>query len=489
LKEAKEINIKGRVILSLFWKFMERGGVQGIQFILQIVLARLLLPEQFGIIAIVTVFITISNIFVQSGFNTALIQKKDADDTDFSSVFYLSLFVAILQYIILYTTVPYIAAFYHEPQLIPVLRVLAVTLFLGAINSVQNAVISRKMDFKKLFFSSFGSIIISGTVGIVLAYAKFNVWALVAQQITQQLLVTVILWFTVKWRPKLLFSFKSVKRLFSYGWKLVVSSLVDTLYMNLDSLIIGKMYSSDMLAFFNRGKQFPALIVSNINGTIKSVMLPAIASQQDNRIAVKNMVRRSIVTSTFLIFPMMVGLATFAEPLVKILLTEKWISTVPYLQIYCAIYALWPIHTANLQAINALGRSDIYLKLEIIKKIIGLAILGVTVFWGLSAIALGVLASGIISTFINAYPNLKLLNYSYKEQIKDILPSLMLSLIMGIVIFCINFIGMGIFVTLIIQIIIGVTIYFAMAWFFKLECFTYLLTTFFDIFISRKRSI
>jgi len=480
-----EVN-KSKILSSLFWKLMERGGTQGIQFIVQIVLARLLVPKDYGIIALVTIFIIIANVFVQSGFNTALIQKKDANEADFSSVFYLSLFVASLLYVIFFFTAPIIATFYEEPQLILVLRVLSVTLFFGAFNSIQNAVVARKMQFKKLFFSSLGAIVVSGTVGIVMAYAGFGVWALVAQQITNQLLITVILWFTVKWRPRLLFSFERVKGLFSYGWKLLVSALIDTLYMNLRSLIIGKMYNAEMLGFYNRGEQFPALIVTNINGSIQSVMLPALSSQQDNRKRVKDMVRRSIVTSSFILFPMMVGLAVIAEPLVKILLTEKWLPCVPFLQISCVTYALWPIHTANLQAINALGRSDIFLKLEIIKKILGLAILGVTVFYGVYAIALGGLVSGVISTVINSYPNTKLLNYRSKEQWKDIMPSLLLSLVMGVVVYSIQLIGLSVWSTLLTQVCVGVILYLAIAWIFKLECFIYLISTGKDIFNSRK---
>jgi len=477
---------KSQVISSLFWKLMERGGTQGIQFIVQIVLARLLLPKDYGIIALVLVFIAIANVFVQSGLNTALIQKKDADEADFSSVFYLSLFIACLIYAILFFTAPFVAIFYDEPQITLVLRVLSIILFFGAFNSIQNAVVARKMQFKKLFFSSTGAILVSGTVGIYMAYAGFGVWALVGQQISNQLLVTLILWFTVKWRPRLLFSFERVKDLFSFGWKLLVSSLIDTAYRDLRSLIIGKMYNSAMLGFYNRGEQFPKLIISNINGSIHSVMLPVLASQQDNSPRVKDMMRRAIVTSSFVIFPMMVGLAVTAEPLVKLLLTDKWLPSVPFLQIFCASYALWPIHTANLQAINAIGRSDIYLKLEFIKKIIGLSILAVTVFYGVYAIALGQVLSSIISTFINAYPNIKLLKYSYIEQWNDIMPSLLLSLVMGSVVYSFKWLGLPVLIELIIQVCVGVILYVGMAWMFKLESFRYLVVTARELFATKK---
>ncbi|MFW6015999.1 MAG: lipopolysaccharide biosynthesis protein, partial [bacterium] len=381
-----EVN-KSKVLSSLFWKFMERGGTQGIQFIIQLVLARLLLPEDYGLVALVTIFITIARVFVQSGFNTALIQKKDADEVDFSSVLYLSIFVAGILYIILFFTAPFIAEFYRNPQLISILRVLSITLFFGAFNSIQNAFVAKYMIFKKLFYSSLGSIFISGTLGIIAAYAGWGVWALVLQQLVNKISISIILWFTVEWRPVLAFSFKKVKGLFSFGSKLLVSSLLNTLYQDLRSLIIGRIYAPAMLGFYNRGKQFPSLIINNINGSIQSVMLPALSSHQDNRNRVKNMVRRSIVTSSYIVLPAMVGLAVVAEPLVKIILTDKWLPAVPFLQIFCVSSALMPIHTANLQAINALGRSDIFLKLEVIKKITGLIILLSSVPFGIYAIA------------------------------------------------------------------------------------------------------
>ena len=395
-------NKKTKVLASLIWKLMERLGAQGVSFIVQIILGRLLMPEDFGAIAIVTVFITLSNVFVQSGFNTALIQKKDADDKDFSSVFYLSTFIATMLYVLLFFTSPYIADYYSSPQLTQVLRVLAIILFFGAFNSIQNAYVARNMMFKKLFFSSTGSVIFSGIVGVIAAYLGLGVWALVLQQITYNLSVSVILWFTVKWRPRLLFSLSKVKVLFSFGWKLLASSLLNTLYMDIRTLIIGRIYNSSMLGFYNRGVQFPKLIVTNMDGAIQSVMLPALSDEQDNKKRVKEMVRRAIVTSSFLVFPMMVGLAVVAEPMIKIVLTDKWLPAAPFLQIFCASYALIPIHTANLQAINALGRSDVFLKLEIIKKVIGILILAISINFGIYAMAWGMVLSGAISSFINA---------------------------------------------------------------------------------------
>lgn len=479
--------IKAKVISSLFWKFMERLGTQGIQFMVQIALARLILPEEYGTIALIAIFISFANVFVQYGFNTALIQKKETSETDFSSVFFLSLAVAGLFYIILFFSAPLIADFFENKMLIPLLRVLSITLFLGGLNSIQNAVVARKLEFKKLFYSSLGAVVVSGIVGIAMAYNGFGAWALVAQQLSNQLIVASILWFTVKWRPGFLFSLESIKGLFSFGWKLLVSALINMLYTNVQSLFIAKLYNPAMLGYFNRGQQFPSLIVSNINGSIQSVMFPALALRQDNIHRVKEMVRRAIVTSAFFIFPMMVGLAVIAEPLVKILLTDKWLPCVPFLQLSCAAYALLPIHTANLQAINALGRSDIFLKLEIVKNVVSLTILGITLFYGIYAIAAGMFLSSLASSFINAYPNKKLLDYSYLQQIKDITPSLLLALVMGMIIYSMAWFSLSPGLTLVIQVGAGVLIYFGMARVLKFECLTYLVITGKELLENRKK--
>lgn len=468
---------KSKVLSSLFWKLLERGGTQGIQFIVQIVLARLLAPEQFGTIAIVMVFIHLAQVFVQSGFSTALIQKKSADEEDFSSIFYLSLGIAGILYIIIFLAAPTISVFYGDPILVPILRVLALILFTGALNSIQNAYVARNLMFKKLFKSSVGAIVISGTMGVIAAYFGLGVWALVIQQLANQIVISLIMWITVKWRPKLVFSIQKVRELFSFGWKLLASSLLNVFYLEIRTLFIGRLYSSSALGFYNRGEQFPKLIVNNINGSIQSVMLPTLSAQQDNKKRAKEMMRRSIVTSSFLIFPMMIGMAVVAEPLVAIILTEKWLPAVPFLQIFSISYALIPIQTANLQAINAMGRSDIFLKLEMIKKVIGLTILGISIPFGVYAIAIGQVVSGIIATFVNAYPNKQLLKYSYKEQIMDIMPSFFIALIMGGVVYTFNYLSISEGQILALQVCAGIAIYIGVARIFKIESFGYLTKT------------
>lgn len=478
---------KAEIISSLIWKFLERIGTQGINFIVQIILARLLDPEDFGLVSVITIFVSFANILVQSGFNTSLIQKSKIKEIDYSTVFYFSFFIAAILYVLLFLLAPVIAMFYEQPQLTSILRVLSVTLFIGAVNSIQIAVISRNMQFKKLFYSSFLATLISGFIAILLAFSSLGVWALVIQQISYQFLVTFIMLFTVQWKPRIVFSYKRLKLLFNYGWKILATHLLSNIFLNIRSLIIGKLYSAETLGFYNRGMIIPSVLVSNIDGSIQSVMLPSYSSQQENKEIVKKMVRRSIMTSSFIVFPMMVGLAAVAEPFVSLILTDKWLQAVPFLQIYCFIFALMPIHTANLQAIKALGYSGTVLKLEIIKKAMDILILLITIPKGIYAIAIGELISSLISTLINSYPNNKYLRYSFKEQWIDVLPSLLLSLVMGIIVYSITFIGYNKLLTIIVQILIGVIVYITLALVFKIESFYFLLNSLRGTFKNKDR--
>ncbi len=472
------MSLKSSVITSLIWKFLERIGTQGVQFIVASVLARLLSPADFGLIALVTVFVAIANVFVQSGLNTALIQKKNADNLDFSTVFYTGLAVAILLYGVLCVGAPVIADFYNgQTKLIPVIRVLGLMLLLGAVNSVQEAYVARNMMFRKLFYRSVGAIIPSGMFGVMLAYLGYGIWALVGQQLMNSFLMCVIMWFTVKWRPQLMFSFTRFKGLFSFGWKLLCSALLDTLYRDIRDLIIGKMFTPADLGFYNRGSQFPKLIIANINSSIQSVLLPSLSTVQDDKTRLKSLARRSIKTSAFLILPMMAGLAAVANPLTLVLLGEKWLPAVPFIQICCFSYAFWPIHTTNLSAINAVGRSDVFLKLEIIKKSYGLAVLALAIWLFRSPIGIAMSAAVVapLGSFVNAYPNKKLLNYGFGEQMKDFLPSFILSIVMGAGVYALSdLLEMSPILQLLLLTIIGLCFYLGVAKLLRFECLEYL---------------
>ena len=464
----------GTVLTNFIWRFAERCGAQGVSFIVSIVLARLLAPEVYGTISIILVFTTILNVFVDSGLGNALIQKKDADDLDFSSVFFFNISMCSVLYIIMFLSAPLIAQFYHDVSLTPVIRVLSLTLVISGVKNVQQAYVSRTMQFKRFFFATLGGTIGAAVVGIVMAYMGLGIWALVAQQLFNATMDTVILWITVKWKPKKMFSFSRLKGLFSYGWKLLASSLLDTVYNNIRQLIIGRMYSSADLAYYNRGKQFPDLIITNINTSIDSVLLPTMSKEQDNKERVKMMTRRAIKTSTYIMAPLMMGLAFCGTPLVRLILTDKWLACVPFMQIFCITSMFYPIHTANLNAIKAMGRSDYFLKLEIIKKIVGLVLLLSTMWHGVMAMAYSLLVSSFLSQLINSWPNQKLLGYGYLEQLKDIIPGILLAIVMGICVYPIQWIGLPDIVILCLQVLLGATIYILGSKILKLESFEYL---------------
>lgn len=466
---------KNKVFSGLFWKFAERIGAQGVSLVVSIILARILSPSDYGTIALITIFITISNVFIESGMGTALIQKKDADQLDFSSVFYFNIIISIIMYIILFCCAPLISKFYNNELLISIVRILGITLIISGVKSIQNAYISKKMIFKKFFISTLVGTIISAVVGIIMAYAGFGVWALVTQQLLNNFIDTIMLWFTTKWKPSLEFSIERVRVLFSFGWKMLCSGLIDSIYNELYGLTIGKFFKSESLAYYNRANQFPKLIVINIDGSIQSVMLPTLSAEQENKVKVKNIMRKSIKTSAFIIFPLLFGLAAVSKSLVKIILTDKWLPCVPLLQMLCFSYALWPVHTVNLQAISAMGRSDIFLRLEIIKKIIGIVALIISIPFGITAMVSMKIVTSIISSMLNAYPNKKLLNYSYIEQIKDILPMIIISSIMAILVNYIGIIDFNIYVKMIVQIFSGMVIYVCLAKVFKIDVMDYLL--------------
>ena len=464
-------------ISNLLWRFAERCGAQAVSFLVSIILARLLAPEAYGTIALAMVFINLLQVFVDSGMGTALIQKKDADDLDFSSVFYFNIAACLVLYAGLFLAAPSIAQFYGDPVLTALVRALSLTVVVSGVRNIQQSYVSRHLLFKRFFFSTIGSTLASAVVGIAMAYAGFGVWALVGQSLSNVVTGTIILWATVPWRPKRMFSWQRLKGLLSFGWKLLVSSLLDTGYNNLRSLIIGKLYSSADLAYYNQGDKLPNLVITNINTSIDSVLLPTMANEQDDHARVRSMTRRAIKTSTYVMAPLMMGLAACAEPLIRLILTEKWLPCVPYLRIFCITYMFWPIHTANLNAIKALGRSDLFLKLEIVKKIVGLTILLCTMRHGVMAMAYSLLLSSVLSQIINSWPNRKLLRYHYLNQLADILPALLLACAMGLAVYCIQFLGWGDLPTLCVQVPVGAALYLAGSALLRLDSFLYLRST------------
>ncbi len=462
------------IFANLIWRLAERWGAQLVAFVVSIVIARMLAPEVYGTVALITVFTTILQVFVDSGLGNALIQKKDANDLDFSTVFYANVVFCGVLYILLFLCAPLIAGFYNDLSLTPLIRALGITIIVSGVKNIQQAYVSRNMMFKKFFFSTLGGTITAAVAGIAMAMAGYGAWALVAQQVINVTIDTVILWITVRWRPQRAFSIKRLKRLFSYGWKLLVSALLDIGYNNIRQLVIGKMYSSSDLAYYNRGRQFPSFVVTNINSAIDSVLFPAMASVQDNRQSVKQMTRKSIKVSVYIMAPLMMGLTFTAESVVKVVLTDKWLECVPYLRIFCITFMFWPIHTANLNAIKAMGRSDLFLKLEIMKKCVGIVLLLSTMWFGTMAMAYSLLVSSVCSQIINSWPNRKLLDYGYIEQLKDIIPAICLAVGMGILVWCVSLTGLATIPMLSIQVVLGIVIYFVGSMIFKIDSFIYM---------------
>lgn len=480
------MNKSNTIISNLLWRFAERCGAQGVSFVVSIILARLLVPEVYGTIALITVFTTILNVFVDSGLANALIQKKDADDVDFSTVFYFNVAVCTILYLGMFFAAPYIARFYEDTALTPVIRVLSLTLVISGVKNVQQAYVSRTMQFKRFFFATLGGTIGAAAIGIAMAYMGFGIWALVVQQIFNATVDTLILWITVKWRPKKVFSVEKLKGLLSYGWKLLASALLDTVYNNIRQLIIGKLYTQADLAYYNRGRQFPQLVIANVNTSIDSVLFPTMAKEQDDKQRIREMTSRAIKISTYIMAPLMMGMTFCAEPIIRFLLTDKWIEAVPYLQIFSITLMFYPIHTTNLNAIKSMGRSDLFLKLEIIKKAVGLVVLLSTMWFGVKVMAYSLLFTSVTGQIINSWPNKKLLEYGYLQQIKDIFPGIATAVFMGISVYFFKYLPIPTILILILQIVVGAVVFLGLSIGLKLDAYVYL-TQMIRSFLNRKK--
>lgn len=464
-----------KVATNWLWRFLERCSAQIVTFVVGIVLARILGPKAYETIALVTIITSILEVFVNGGFGNALIQKKTSDDLDFSSVFYFNMGLCLFLYIILFAIAPVISKFYGDPSLTKIIWVVGIIVIISAIKNIQHAYVSRHMMFKKFFFSALLGTAISGIVGIIMAVLGCGVWSLAVQILLNPLIDTIVLWVTVKWRPRKIFSWTRLKELIRYGWKLLVSGLLDITTQKISGLIIAKQSTNDPnLAYYQKGETFPSVLTGSINASIDSVLLPVLSAEQEKKERVKAMTRRAIKTSSFIIMPLMMGLAVCANQIINLILGPAWLPCVPFMQIFCFVYAFYPIHTANLNAIKAVGRSDTFLILEVIKDSVSIAAVLICARHGVMAIAFAVLGGSIFSQFVNAWPNRKLIGYGYLSQLKDLLPTIIITCIMGGIVFYIGIVGGSSIFTLVKQIIIGASLYFILAAVFKLEAFEYI---------------
>ena len=472
-----EGGLQKKVFSGLFWKFGERIGAQAVSFLVSMILARLLMPSDYGVIALITIFIDIANVFVSSGFGSALVQKKDADEVDFSSVFYFSIGMSWVLYGIVFLAAPAIAGFYGKDILIPVLRVMALKLPLAGVNSVQQAYVQKNMLFKRFFFSTLIGTVGSAVVGIAMAYLGFGPWALVAQYLFNSTVDTLVLWVTVKWRPVLAFSAERMKTLFSFGWKMLCSELIHTSYGQIRSLIIGKVYTDKDLAFYNQGGKLPGILVTNINSSVSSVLFPAMTQKQDNEEKLKEMVRLSIRISSYIMWPLMAGLLVVSEPVVKLIFTDKWLSCVPYMQIACIQFALEPVQTANVQAVKAMGKGRTFLIMEIVKKAFGIVMIVAVMYQGVMAIALTAMVVTFFAALVNSTPNRKYLGYTYREQLADLLPSVCLAAVMGVFVYLVSCLPVALVPRLCIQVVAGIASYVLLSVIFRVSQFEYIVRT------------
>ena len=481
-------NLKSKTISGFIYKFLERVGASGIQLFVSILLARLLLPNEYGIIAIVSIVIALLDVFVTYGFGNSLVADKNSDDVDFSTCFYFGLFLSIAIYCLIFFLAPVIsewfswdsklARFKYDVDLLTnVFRVMALRLPIAAINSVQHAFVQKKMLFKKFFYSTLIGTLVSGCIAVIMAYLSFGVWALVVQYLGNIFIDTIVLFITVEWKPVIKFSLVKLKKIYSYGWKILVVGLIDVGYSQLKSIVIAKKYSSEDLAFYNKGNEFPSTCNNFIEPTISTVLFPALAQTKDSLDEMRTITRRCIQISTYIIFPIMFGLTCVADPLVRIILTDKWENSILFLQIFCIAYLFRPIQFINNCVVRACGKSGLLLILDVIKKTVGIVLIIAGMFYGPIGIALSFVVTNFISTLINILPNKKLLNYGYWDQFKDILGSFILGFFMSLIVYSLSYVISNSILLLITQIVAGVSLYLGLSIITKNESFFYLYKT------------
>ena len=463
------------VINSMIWKLLERFSSQFASFVISIILARKLMPDDYGIIAIILVFINIANVIIDGGFNTALIQKKDADQKDFSTIFWFCLAMAFVMYLLLFFCAPLISSFYKNDILTPVLRVLGLNIFVYSFNSIQRAYVSRHMLFRKLFYVNATAIILSGIIGIAMAYDGYGVWALVGQALASSISCCVLMLFFVRWHPTFVFSRKRFVGLFDYGWKIFLTNFIIAVFIDIRSLVIGKLYRPAALAFFDRGKSLPSLLMTNVTNSIDTVLLPALSHEQDDKARVKQMMRRSVQVSYLFVAPLLIGFIFVAREVVLALLTEKWLPAVPFIQIFCIAFFLMPIQNINTTGIKSLGYSNITLKLEVTKKVIEALILVVSFMINVYAVAWGIVLYNAICIIINLAPSKKLVGYGLPEQLKDVMPTFLAAILMGCTVYSCSFLPMNNTLLLMLQIAVGAIVYCLLCYLLKLDSFTYIL--------------
>lgn len=466
-------NKRASVSSGLFWAFSERITAQLVTLSVTIVLARLLDPEHYAMIAVVSIFINIANTFVTSGFGNSLIQKKDADELDFSTTFVFSTGLSLLVYGVLFLVAPKISDFYNQEELTLVLRIMSLRIIIASVNSIQHAYVSKQMAFRKFFFSTLFGTVISGILGIYLAYLNFGVWALVVQYLTNTAVDTLVLFYTCGWYPSFHFSYQRMKSLYSYGWKLLVADLLGTIYEQLRAIFLSKGFKPTELSFYNQGQKYPALFLNNIEASMHKVLFQTLADSQDEKEKIKIITRTTVRISIFILSPLFLGLAACGNSLIKFLLTDKWLPSVPYMQIVCVLYLIHPIFSAHTRVLKAVGKSKTFMLLTIVRYIIGIVLLigSMKIFNEPHVVIFSSLLTMLVVTVLCGYNSISVTDYSLKEQVIDVFPSVLCGTGMFFIVLMLEGISENLILLLFIQVISGTLIYLFFSYLFNKTIF------------------
>ena len=466
------MTLKQKTVSGVIWSIFDSFASNGIQFIVGIILARILSPREFGLIGMLTIFIALSQSFIDSGFTNALIRKKDCTQTDYSTVFYFNFVIGIIFYFILFFFAGSISAFFNEPQLELLLQVLGLGLILNALGMIQRTILTKNINFKLQTRISVVASTLSGVIAISVAYNGFGVWSLVVLTLSRFGFTSIFLWMWAKWKPSLIFSIESFKDLFSFGSKLLISGLIDTAYRNVYYLIIGKYFSAVELGYYTRADQFQALPSKQLTGIFGRVSYPILSTIQDDVTKLRTAYTQIIKTTMFITFVLMLGMSAIAKPMIITLIGEQWLPSVIYLQMLCFVGMFYPLHALNLNMLQIQGRSDLFLRLEIIKKALSIPIIIIGIIYGIKIMILGMMLHTIIAYFINSFWSGKFIGYSSFEQVKDIFPSFLLAFTMAVIVFIIgNIIDLSNIGILVTQIITGAIITIILAEIFKLNSY------------------
>lgn len=455
--------LKDKVLSSFVWQLLQRVLTQLISFGVSVVLARILAPADYGVVALSGMFIILIGIFIDSGLGTALIQKKDADELDYNTVFYSNVFIAVVVYLVVFSVAPLLSKIFGNPQVTPVIRVMALSMPIGSLAGVHSAMISKSLAFKKFFFSTLSGSLLSAVVGLSMVLTGCGVWALVGQNLVSNIANTIVMLLVVRWMPKRMFSFERFKSLFSYGWKVAASNLIGTFFSQLKGYTIGLKYSPADLAYYNRGEGVPGILYNNISSSINTVLFPALSKLQDDKVAIRRALSKTMQTASFVLMPGLMGLSAVSHNFVEIVYTSKWMAVIPFMQVICMMNCFDLLGAANIQAMKAVGRADTLLKLEVYKKPLMLAILVGCMFISPLAIALGQFVYSLIALAVNAYPNRKYIGYPLKDQFLDISNSFFIAVVMSIIVYLVGKLSLNIYVLLVLQVLVGIVVYLVLS--------------------------